>query len=181
MEKTNHDTTEVNNNFYEKYNPKIRKIVARILNNANQTQNIDDCVNVVFLELMERLQQYNETRGSMEAFVSIITRSAALNYCKSNTRKMGELIGDDNIEFLTEPFEFENEIEFAMLVKSILKKLNEKDIVRMFRNNNIVYDPNPVDFYAHVRFGETRDILLLDVEWYTYDTYLELIGNLKMN
>ena len=32
-----------------------------------------------------------------------------------------------------------------------------------------------IDPYAHVRFGETRDILLLDVEWHTYETYLELI------
>ena len=28
-----------------------------------------------------------------------------------------------------------------------------------------------IDPYAHVRFGETRDILLLNVEWHTYDTY----------
>lgn len=32
-----------------------------------------------------------------------------------------------------------------------------------------------IDPYAHVRFGETRDILLLDIEWHTYDTYLEEI------
>lgn len=32
-----------------------------------------------------------------------------------------------------------------------------------------------VDPYAHVRFGETQDILLLDIEWHTYDTYLEEI------
>ena len=36
-----------------------------------------------------------------------------------------------------------------------------------------------VDKYAHVRFGETRDILLLDVEWHTYDTYLELLEENK--
>ena len=56
---------EVNNNFYEKYHPQIRAIVIRILNNANQSQDIEDCVNTVFLELMEKLQQFNETRGSM--------------------------------------------------------------------------------------------------------------------
>ncbi|MCL2773956.1 MAG: hypothetical protein FWD71_11465, partial [Oscillospiraceae bacterium] len=86
---------EVNNNFYEKYNPQIRAIVARILNYANQARDIDDCVNAVYLELMEKLQQYNETRGSMAAFVAIVARSAALNYCKSNMRKAGELIGDE--------------------------------------------------------------------------------------
>ena len=144
MEKTNNNIFEVNNNFYEKYNPKIRKIVTRILNNAKQSQNIDDCVNVVFLELMERLQQYNETRGSMEAFVTIITRSAALNYCKSNIRKIGELIGDDNIEFLTEPLEFENEVEFAMLVKSILKKLNEKERALFTMRFILYYSPEEI-------------------------------------
>lgn len=35
------------------------------------------------------------------------------------------------------------------------------------------------DPYTHVRFGETRDILLLDIEWHTYDTYLEEINEIK--
>ncbi|MCL1859295.1 MAG: hypothetical protein FWF92_08695 [Oscillospiraceae bacterium] len=37
-----------------------------------------------------------------------------------------------------------------------------------------------VDLYAHVRFGETRDILLLDVEWYTYDTFLKYMEEYNM-
>ena len=48
---------EVNGNFYSKYNPQIRIIVARILNSADQSCDIDDCVSSVFLELMEKLQQ----------------------------------------------------------------------------------------------------------------------------
>jgi len=127
MEDISNDILQVDNNFYEKYNSQIRAIVTRILRNANQMQDIDDCVNVVFLQLMERLQQYNETRGSMAAFVAIITRSVTLNYCKSNTRKISELIGGENIEFLTEPLEFENEVEFQTLVKSIIKNLNESE------------------------------------------------------
>ena len=127
MENINANIFEVNNSFYEKYNPQIRKIVTRILNNANQTPNIDDCVNTVFLELIDRLKQYNETRGSISAFVAIVTRSVALNYCKSNTRKIAELIGDDSIAFLTEPMQFESDVEAEMLVKNIIKKLNEKE------------------------------------------------------
>jgi len=118
---------EVNNNFYEKYNPQIRAIVIRILNNADQNQDIEDCVNTVFLELMERLQQYNETRGSLGAFVTIIARSVALNYCKKNTRKTGELVGDGKIDYIIEPLEIADEIEFQMLVDMIIKKLNEQE------------------------------------------------------
>ena len=46
---------EVNNSFYDKYNPQIRAIVSRILNYSNQPNDIDDCVNAVFLEIMDRL------------------------------------------------------------------------------------------------------------------------------
>ena len=125
----NANAFEVSNSFYDKYNPQIRAIVARILNNANQADEIDDCVNTVYLDLMSKLQLYNETRGTLGAFVAIIARSGALNYCKGNKRKVGELIGDDNIDFLNEPLEFENEVEFDMLIQSILKKLNEKEYI----------------------------------------------------
>ena len=42
-------------------------------------------------------------------------------------RKPAELIGDDKIDFITEPFEFDDSIEFKMLVESILKKLKQKE------------------------------------------------------
>ena len=135
---------EVNDRFYERYNPHIRKIVARILSSAGQSGYIDDCVNTVFLQLMERLQQYNETRGSMAAFVTVITRSVALNYCKSNVRKIGELIGDDSIDFLTEPVDFENEIEYEMLVRNIIEKLNKQESVLFTMRFILFYSPEEI-------------------------------------
>ncbi|MCL1858001.1 MAG: sigma-70 family RNA polymerase sigma factor [Oscillospiraceae bacterium] len=140
----------VNNSFYDKYNPQIRAIVARILNNANQTGDIDDCVNTVYLELMENLQQYNETRGSMAAFVTIIARSTALDYCRSNMRKPVELIGDDKIDFLSNPIEsgsgsgFEDKVEFEMLVESILKKLNKEERVLFTMKHILFYSPEEI-------------------------------------
>jgi RNA polymerase sigma-70 factor (ECF subfamily) len=144
------DMPEVNNNFYIKYNPHIRKIVAKILNNANQSCDIDDCVNTVYLELMEKLQQYNETRGSMAAFVTVVARSAALDYCKSNRRKNGELIGDDKIDFFSEPIECESEIEFAMLVENIHEKLTEKE--------NVLFTMKFILFYSSEEIAKTLEI-----------------------
>ena len=140
------NTPEINNNFYEKYNPQIRAIVTRILSNANQSQDIDDCVNTVFLGLMEKLRQYNETRGSMGAFVAIITRSVALDYCRSNKNKIGELIGDDNIDFLSVPleFDFDSEAEFNMLVESIHKKLSEKENILFTMRFILFYPPEEI-------------------------------------
>jgi hypothetical protein len=40
------------------------------------------------------------------------------------------------------------------------------------RSEEAAVDPN--DPYSHVRFGETREILLVEVEWHTRDSFLEL-------
>ena len=120
-------SNNIGNNFYVKYNPKIRAVVTRILTAAGQPQNIDDCVSAVFLEIMEKLRQYNEMRGSMAAFVTVITRSVSLNYCRDNKRKIYELVGGDKIDFISEPLKFENEVEFNMLVESLFEQLNKKE------------------------------------------------------
>jgi len=143
---------EINNGFYEKYHQNIRAIVTRILCNANQVNDIEDCVNTVFLELMENLQQYNETRGSMSAFVSIIARTTALDYCKKNMRNPNELVGDDKIDFLSQPIEigtgtgtgFEDKVEFQMLVEGILKKLNKEERVLFTMKHILFYSPDDI-------------------------------------
>ena len=142
---------EINESFYEKYNPQIRAVVTRILNYANLSRDIDDCVNIVYIELMEKLQQYNEMRGSMGAFVAIIARSTTLNYCKSNIRKNSELIGDKNIDFLSEPIEFEDKVEFEMLVDNIRKKLNEQERILFGMRYIYYYTPEEIAKVFNVR------------------------------
>ena len=144
MEPINNNGLEVNETFFYKYNPQIRAIVARILNNANQANDIDDCVNTVYLELIERLQQYNETRGSLSAFVAIVARSTAIDYCRHNMRKPGELIGDEKIDFLSEPIEFEDNVNFQMLVESAAEKLNEQEIVLFTMKYIYYYTPEEI-------------------------------------
>ncbi|MCL1858611.1 MAG: sigma-70 family RNA polymerase sigma factor [Oscillospiraceae bacterium] len=141
IENMDNDISGINidNNFYEKYTPQIRAIVTKILNNAGQSRDIDDCVSTVYLELIEKLQQYNEIRGSLAAFITVIARSVALNYCRDNNRKIYELIGDDKINFLSKPLRFENEVEFDILVKSLFEKLNEKECA-LFTMRFILFD-----------------------------------------
>ena len=135
---------EVNDSFYERYNTQIRAIVTRILKNAGQPGDIDDCVNSVYVGLIEKLRQYNETRGSMGAFVAVVARSTALDYCRGNARKKGELIGDDNIDFLSEPIEFEDKLEFEMLVRSIKEKLNEQETILFAMRYIYSYTPEEI-------------------------------------
>ena len=160
---------EINESFYEKYNPQIRAIVARILNYAGLYHDIDDCVSTVFLELMERLQQYNEMRGSLGAFVAIIARSTALNYCRSNMRKNSELIGDDNIDFLSEPIEIENEVEFEMLVKSIKEKLTEQECILFTMRYIYYYSSEEIAEIFKIK-RNTANITVVKPDYYDNDT-----------
>ena len=137
-------TTELNNSFYDRYNPQIRAVVTRILTYAGMAGEIDDCVNTVFLDLMEKLQQYNEVRGSMGAFVAVIARSVALNYCKSNMRRSAELVGDDKLDFLSAPLGYDNEAEFDLLVESIAAKLNKQEKILFSMKYLYYYTPEEI-------------------------------------
>ena len=81
---------------------------------------------------------YNETRGSMAAFVAIIARTTAIDYCRGNMRKPSELIGDEKLDFLAEPLGFEDNVEFKMLVENILEKLDKNERV-LFTMRYILY------------------------------------------
>ena len=141
---------EINNHFYEKHQPQIRAIVARILNNANRSQDIDDCVNAVFLRMMEKLQQYNETRGSMGAFAAMIARSVALNYCRDNARKNDELIDNEKIDFITEPLEIESKIEFQTLVETIAGNLSEQENALFTLKYLLFYTPEEIAKFFNI-------------------------------
>ena len=134
----------MDNNFYIRYNPQVKKIVARILNNANLSHDIDDCVNSVFLELMEKLQQYNETRGNMASFVAVVARSAALDYCRGSMRRNGELVGDEKLDFLAEPIKVEDSVNFKLLVETIAEKLNEQENVLFAMRYIYFYTPEEI-------------------------------------
>jgi RNA polymerase sigma factor (sigma-70 family) len=101
-------------------------------------------VNTVYIALIEKLRQYNETRGSMGAFVAIIARSTALNYCRHNMRRNGELIGDDKIDFLSEPIEFEDKVEFEMLVDNIRKHLSKQELILFGMRYIYYYTPEEI-------------------------------------
>ena len=76
----------------------------------------------------------------MAAFVIIIARSTALDYRRNRSRKNSELIGEAQIDFLSRPLGFENEIEFDMLVQDIiLRKLNDRER-RLYTMKYILFD-----------------------------------------
>jgi len=61
----------------------------------------------------------------------------------------------------------------AILISSCTEKIEEPEDVTEEVKAIAPETTEYVDPYANVGFGETDDILLLDVEWHTYDTYLQ--------
>jgi RNA polymerase sigma-70 factor (ECF subfamily) len=116
------------------------------LASSGQTQpcDIDDCVNDVYLALMEKLQQYNESRGSLGAFVAVIARSTALHYRRDNKNKIYELIGDDKLNLLHGYLDVENKVEFQILVDGILDKLNEQEKALFVFRYIFLYSPEEI-------------------------------------
>jgi len=141
------------NDLYNKYNLDIRAIVAKILYYSNQERDIDDCVNDVYLKLIENLQKYNETRGSMAAFVAIIARSAALNYCKGNLRKLNESIGDEKFDVLSDPINVEDEIEFKILIENITKKLKKEERILFTMRYIYYFTPEEIAKEFNINLG----------------------------
>jgi len=151
-ENINNNASEIND-IYNKYNLDIRAIVAKILYYSNQGRDIDDCVNDVYLRLIENLQQYNETRGSMAAFVAIIARSTALNYCKGNMRKTDELIGDEKIDVLSDPINVEDETGFKMLIEDITKKLKKEERILFTMRYVYYFTPEEIAKEFNINLG----------------------------
>jgi len=153
IENISDNISEINNNFYNKYNLDIRAIVAKILYYSNQECYIEDCVNDVYLRLIENLRQYNETRGTMAAFVAIIARSTALNYCKGNKHKPSELIGDEKIDVLSGPINVEDEIGFKTLVENITKKLKEEERILFTMRYIYYFTPEEIAKEFNINLG----------------------------
>ena len=55
-------------------------------------------------------------------------------------------------------------------------QLTGNDLLYMYVGSGVNIT-KAIDPYTHVRFGETREILLLDIEWHTAESYLEYWEN----
>ena len=63
------------------YGPLMRYIIAPILQNP---QDQEGCLSEVAMRVWEKIEQFNQERGSWNAWLTAITRNAALNYTRNN-------------------------------------------------------------------------------------------------
>jgi hypothetical protein len=144
-----------------------------IMNTENVLDSVEPIVNIdwsVVMDPTDKIELFVPEIVEKSFFESKVL--AAIRN-KRAYNKMNAYYKLQNGFYILDPNISEREKEILLNYYNQYTHLTGNDIVRMFRQNDIPYDPNWVDPYAHVRFGRTKDILLLDVEWHTSETYLE--------
>lgn len=65
------------------YGPLMKYIIAPILHNP---QDQEDCLSEVAMRVWEKIEHFNQQRGSWNAWLTAITRNAALNHARNISR-----------------------------------------------------------------------------------------------
>jgi len=64
------------------YNKLLWVIVGGILGKVGTTQDIEECISDVFIQLWKNPQAFNQQKGTLKAYLAVIAKSRALNIYK---------------------------------------------------------------------------------------------------
>ena len=70
--------------FLLQYSPLMRYIIAPILSDPREQE---ECLQDVAMRVWDKIQQYDETKGSFTAWLTALTRNMALNRARGLSRK----------------------------------------------------------------------------------------------
>ena len=118
------------------YGPLMRYIIAPILQNP---QDQEDCLSEVAMRVWGKIEQFNQERGSWNAWLTAITRNAALNYTRDTRRHNSvEEIPDDTPSPEPSPEEKSGNLRLITLCVSYHPRTK-----RCFTENIITYNQQP--------------------------------------
>ena len=69
-----------------RYSRLLWSIVGAVLSQVGTTEDMEECVADVFIDLWEHPQKYDESRGSLKAWLSIIARNKAIDRYRQKTK-----------------------------------------------------------------------------------------------
>ena len=78
--------------FRAAYTPLLRYIIAPILPDSRDRE---ECLADVFLQVWQKIEQYDPTRGSLTGWLTALARNAALNRRRSEQRHQGNIELDE--------------------------------------------------------------------------------------
>jgi RNA polymerase sigma factor (sigma-70 family) len=112
------------------YGPLMRYIIAPILPNP---QDREDCLSEVTLRVWEKVQQYDQKRGSWSAWLTAITRNTALNHARKALGSSGEELPEDTPAAGHTPEEAVLQREQQEAVRDALERLPYRDRILFYR------------------------------------------------
>ncbi|MDE5854403.1 MAG: sigma-70 family RNA polymerase sigma factor [Ruminococcus sp.] len=75
-------------NIIEQYSNLVYAIVANKLNRCANSEDIEDCVSDIFVEVFQNLNNFSISKGSLKSFISIIAKRSAIdNYRRLSYRQ----------------------------------------------------------------------------------------------
>ena len=69
-----------------RYSRLLWSIVGAVLSQVGSTEDMEECVADVFIDLWEHPQKYDESRGSLKAWLSVIARNKAIDRYRQKTK-----------------------------------------------------------------------------------------------
>ena len=69
-----------------RYSRLLWSIVGAVLSQVGTTEDMEECVADVFIDLWEHPQKYDESRGSLKAWLSVIARNKAIDRYRQKTK-----------------------------------------------------------------------------------------------
>lgn len=109
--------------FYHKYVPVAKITAGRILYPIGTQEDIEEVVHDAVCEAMVNFHKYDESRGSIETYIRIITKSRALTFRKRQERYKTVPL-DNCLELWTED---EDVAGLKDVVRCVLKGLKPKE------------------------------------------------------
>lgn len=79
----------------QKYAKLLWQVASAVLVNAASTQDVEECVADVFIHLWRYPEKYEPTKGKLSSWLSMVTRSKAIDRYRQVTRKQEVLIEEE--------------------------------------------------------------------------------------
>lgn len=120
-----------------RYSRLLWSIVGAVLSQVGTTEDMEECVADVFIDLWEHPQKYDESRGGLKAWLSVIARNKAIDRYRQKTKIQTIPLEETVLAQMGVEPEMENREEF----QEALAELTEEEREILLRR--YVYQQKP--------------------------------------
>jgi RNA polymerase sigma-70 factor (ECF subfamily) len=105
----------------QKYSKLMWKIAAAVLINAATAEDIEECVADTFVYLWRNYEKYDERRGGIKTWLSVVAKSHAINRYRQLSRKNELPLNDD---IVTRVIDLTDELITAETKRALIAAIN---------------------------------------------------------